>query len=117
MRVVRSSMGSGICRISALWRRKNALNGIGSFSHLEEGIHSSCGRCRGVPMTTGDRFRTLSKSDFKAARSCQAKLYYRELGYPNAMEDDDYLRMLAEGGYMVETLAKLHYPDGVALEY
>jgi len=68
-------------------------------------------------MSTEDRFRTLSKSDFKAARSCQTKLFYRELGYPNTREDDDYLRMLAEGGYMVETLAKLHYPAGIALEY
>lgn len=68
-------------------------------------------------MSTEGRFRTLSKSDFKAARSCQTKLYYRELSYPSTKEDDAYLRMLAEGGYMVETLAKLHYPDGVALEY
>jgi len=62
-------------------------------------------------------FRTLSKSDFKAARSCQAKLYYRELSYPSTKDEDDYLAMLAEGGYMVETLARLHYPEGVALEY
>ncbi len=68
-------------------------------------------------MPREDRFQTLSKSDFKVARSCQTKLYYRELGYPNTKEDDDYLRMLAEGGYMVETLAKLHYPEGVPLEY
>ena len=65
----------------------------------------------------GDRFRTLSKSDFKAARTCQAKLYYRELSYPSTKDEDEYLAMLAEGGYMVETLARLHYPEGVALEY
>ncbi len=64
-----------------------------------------------------DPFRTLSKSDFKAARSCQAKLYYRELSYPSTKDEDEYLAMLAEGGYMVETLAKLRYPEGVALEY
>src|SRR5207245_10815787 len=64
-----------------------------------------------------DPFRTLSKSDFKAARSCQAKLYYRELSYPSTKDEDEYLAMLAEGGYMVETLARLHYPEGVALQY
>src|SRR5438045_1242625 len=62
-------------------------------------------------------FRTLAKSYFKATSSCQTKLFYCELAYPNTKEDHAYLRMLAEGGYMVETLAKLHYPGGVALEY
>ena len=46
--------------------------------------------------------RTLSKSDFKIARTCDAKLFFRENGYPDAREDDPYLRMLAAGGYMVE---------------
>lgn len=58
---------------------------------------------------------TLSKSDFKAARECPTKLYYREHGYPTTLEEDPYLQLLAQGGYMVEMLAKLRYPDGVAL--
>ena len=64
-----------------------------------------------------DVFRTLSKSDFKAACDCPAKLYFREKGYPNTNDADEYLRMLAEGGYMVEAVAKLMYPSGLVLDY
>lgn len=61
--------------------------------------------------------RMLSKSDFKLARTCEAKLYFRENRYPDARQDDPFLRMLAEGGYMVEALAKARYPEGRELEY
>jgi hypothetical protein len=61
--------------------------------------------------------RTLSKSDYKLARSCSTKLFYRESGYPDSRSDDPYLTMLAEGGYMVEALAKAQRPEGVPLEY
>lgn len=61
--------------------------------------------------------RTLSKSDFKVARTCPAKLYYRELGYTSLKDDDPFLELLAEDGYVVEALAKLQFPDGIALEY
>jgi hypothetical protein len=60
---------------------------------------------------------TLSKSDFKLARSCAAKLYYRELRYPTNLDENEYLQMLAEGGYMVELLAKQQFPDGITLDY
>lgn len=73
-----------------------------------------------LPQTETPRpsvFPTLSKSDYKAARECQTKLYYREMRYPSADETNDYLRMLAHGGYMVEAVAKAMYPDGIALEY
>lgn len=63
------------------------------------------------------RTHTLSKSDFKLARDCAAKLYYREVGFPDAREDDPYLQMLAEGGYMVEVLAKQLFPDGETMDY
>lgn len=63
------------------------------------------------------RPRTLSKSDFKLARTCEAKLYFRENGYPDARKDDPFLKMLAEGGYMVEALAKAHHPEGRELSY
>jgi hypothetical protein len=61
--------------------------------------------------------RTLSKSDFKAARTCETKLYFRENGYPDRRADDPYLCLLSKGGYMVEALAKALYPDGIHLEY
>jgi hypothetical protein len=54
----------------------------------------------------------LSKSDFKVARTCGTKLYYRKLRYPSNLEDDPYLEFLADGGYMVETIAKLLFPEG-----
>lgn len=60
---------------------------------------------------------TLSKSDFKAARSCPTKLYYREMKYPDNMQENEYLQLLAEGGYMVELLAKQLFPEGVTLSY
>lgn len=60
---------------------------------------------------------TLSKSDFKLAMSCPTKLYYREKRYPDNLADDPYLQMLAEGGYMVEQLAKQLFDDGVTLNY
>jgi hypothetical protein len=54
----------------------------------------------------------LSKSDFKAARSCPTKLYYRKRGYPSLRDDDEYLALLAEGGFMVQKMATLLYPQG-----
>jgi hypothetical protein len=72
----------------------------------------SADRSTAVPRT-----HTLSKSDFKLARSCPSKLYYRELRYPDVLAEDEYLAFLAEGGYMVEALAKQLFPGGITLEY
>jgi len=58
----------------------------------------------------------LSKSDFKVARTCSTKLYYRKKGYPNKKEANDYLEFLAQGGYMVGKLATLLYPKGIEIE-
>jgi hypothetical protein len=69
------------------------------------------------PYSPTRRLRTLSKSDFTLACTCPAKLYFRENGYPDTRDRDPYLQFLAEGGYMVEALAKARYPDGVQLSY
>jgi len=61
--------------------------------------------------------RTLSKSDFTLARTCAAKLYFREHRYPDNTDDNPYLELLAEGGYMVEALAKAKHADGIQVEY
>lgn len=61
--------------------------------------------------------RTLSKSDFTLARTCDAKLYFRENGYPDNRQYNDYLRLLAEGGYMVEALATARCDGGIEMEY
>jgi hypothetical protein len=60
---------------------------------------------------------TLSKSDFKIARTCGTKLYYKKLGYPANTTDDPYLEFLADGGYMVETISKLLFPEGKEIGY
>lgn len=68
-------------------------------------------------MNDRPRVHTLSKSDFKLATSCASKLYYRELRYPDRTAEDEYLAWLAEGGYMVEVLAKQLFPEGTTLDY
>lgn len=55
----------------------------------------------------------LTKSDFIAARACATKLFYRKERYPSRSNEDEYLKFLSEGGYVVETVAKLLEPEGV----
>lgn len=57
----------------------------------------------------------LTKSDFIVARSCETKLYYKKLRYPSVLDGDPYLQFLADGGYMVEKMAKLLFPAGRTL--
>ena len=59
----------------------------------------------------------LSKSDFKVAQTCPTKLFYKKNGYPSAMQENEYLMMLADGGYMVEKIAKLLHPEGLEMKY
>jgi hypothetical protein len=56
--------------------------------------------------------RYLSKSDFKLAQTCPTKLFYKKQDYPTDLNEDEYLMLLADGGYMVEKIAKLLYPEG-----
>jgi hypothetical protein len=71
----------------------------------------------GSPGVARSRFRTLSKSDFKIARTCDAKLWFRENGYEDNRAGNAYMQMLAMGGYMVEALACAKRADGILLEY
>lgn len=57
----------------------------------------------------------LSKSDFKVGRDCATKLYYKKLRYPSTLDEDPYMEMLADGGFMVGKFAQLLYPDGVTV--
>src|SRR5687768_7238454 len=59
----------------------------------------------------------LSKSDFKVARTCPTKLFYKKSGYSSLNEQDDYLELLAEGGYMIEKIAKVLHPEGREIEF
>ena len=58
---------------------------------------------------------TLSKSDFMLARSCAKKLVYKKHGYDSNMDGNAYMKMLAEGGYIVGYMATLLYPDGIEI--
>jgi hypothetical protein len=57
----------------------------------------------------------LTKSDFKACVDCRTKLFYRKNRYPSAKDEDPYLKLLADGGFMVEFIAKAQFPQGVDL--
>ena len=57
----------------------------------------------------------LSKSDFKACFDCRTKLFYRKRAYATNLDDNEYLKFLADGGFMIETVAKAQYPSGVDL--
>ncbi|MEN9521975.1 MAG: hypothetical protein RL065_352 [Bacteroidota bacterium] len=54
--------------------------------------------------------RLLTKSRFKLGISCEAKLFYTgKKEYANLNDYDEFLKMLAEGGYQVGELAKDYY--------
>lgn len=62
--------------------------------------------------------RYLTKSRFKLAVECPTKLFYTGKGkeYRDTMRENDFLAMLADGGYQVGELAKQLYPDGIEIE-
>lgn len=59
---------------------------------------------------------TLSKSDFQLASSCPKKLVYKKAGYPTTNDTNEYMEMLAQGGYIVGKMATLYYEDGIEIE-
>ena len=59
---------------------------------------------------------SLSKSNFKIAQSCGTKLYYTKNQYPSLNEGNEYMEILAEGGYMIGKLAQLMYPNGIEVK-
>ncbi len=62
--------------------------------------------------------RVLTKSRFKLGLECPNKLYYthKEEVYANNKSSNPFLEALASGGFQVEELARLHYPNGVLIE-
>ncbi len=58
--------------------------------------------------------RYLTKSRFKLATECPAKLFYtKKPEYADQKIDDPFLMALAEGGFQVGELAKAYFSDGV----
>jgi len=62
--------------------------------------------------------KKLSKSKFRIGLECPNKLYFLSKGskYYNKKVEDSFLESLAQGGFQVEELARLHYPEGVFIE-
>jgi Domain of unknown function(DUF2779) len=61
--------------------------------------------------------RVLSKSRFKLGLECPNKLFYTgKKEYANSKKEDTFLLALAEGGFQVEELARMHFPGGHLLE-
>ena len=60
--------------------------------------------------------RYLTKSRFKLALDCPTKLFYtRKDEYENLSETDSFLQGLAQGGFQVEELARMYFPEGIAI--
>jgi hypothetical protein len=59
---------------------------------------------------------SISKTDYKVARSCPAKLYYRMNKYPSTKDGDEYMELLAEGGYMIGAIASLLFEGAVLVD-
>ena len=62
--------------------------------------------------------KVLSKSRFKIGLECPNKLHYTHYNhlYPSTKEDDTFLQALAQGGFQVEELARMHYPGGYLVD-
>jgi hypothetical protein len=58
--------------------------------------------------------KPLTKSRFKTALECPNKLFYTsKKEYANNKSEDPFMQALASGGFQVEALARLHYPNGI----
>ena len=61
--------------------------------------------------------RYLTKSRFKQALDCPTKLFYTKKDiYGNAKESDTFLESLAQGGFQVEELARMHFPGATLID-
>lgn len=61
--------------------------------------------------------RVLSKSRFKLGLECPNKLFFTgKKSYANNKDDDSFMEALAEGGFQVEELARMSFPEGELIE-
>lgn len=58
----------------------------------------------------------LSKSDFQLASTCSKKLVYKKAGYTTANDTNEYMELLANGGYIVGKMACLLFPNGIEIK-
>lgn len=59
--------------------------------------------------------KVLTKSRFKLGLECPNKMFYtgKPEEYINTKVDDPFMAALAQGGFQVEALARMQYPDGI----
>ena len=61
--------------------------------------------------------KVLSKSRFKLGLECPNKLFFTSnKEYANQKSENPFMRALASGGFQVEELARLHYPEGILIK-
>ena len=60
-----------------------------------------------------DREKLLSKSNFLLGCDCPVKLKYFKSGYPSLNNANSFLEFFADGGFMVEALARALFDNGV----
>lgn len=61
--------------------------------------------------------KPLTKSQFKLGLECPNKLFFTgKAEYANKKIEDSFLEALAKGGFQVEALARLQYPEGVFVD-
>jgi len=77
----------------------------------DKGSSSGCYSLLGLDVPESE-VSVLSKSSYKLALVCPRKLVYRRERYPSSAEKDPYLDFLADGGFLVEAVARALFPDG-----
>ena len=61
--------------------------------------------------------KVLSKSRFKLGLECPNKLFFTSnKEYANQKSENPFMKALASGGFQVEELARLHYPEGILIK-
>jgi len=58
----------------------------------------------------------LSKSDFQLGAGCAKKLVYKKNNYPTSNDTNEYMEMLAQGGYVIGKMATLLFPEGIEID-
>lgn len=61
-------------------------------------------------------FMQLSKTDFQLGSSCPKKLIYKKRGYPTSNDTNEYMEVLAQGGYIIGKMATLLFNEGIEIE-
>lgn len=59
----------------------------------------------------------LTKSDFLIALECDRKMFYKKNNYTNHVYEDEFMTLLAEGGLLVEYVAKMLFEGGQEVDY